>query len=1092
MSMIAVLDQILNLLSTGASGVSFGVEATKCTPESCPGSFYTAIATAWANIGYMTHSDVLHFLNTTNFSKWAIILYIAAAITGLLGVATNAPMKNYTWFFIGPALYSFLVGTTMEVQGVNWVVANVAQENMAEVWKNAETGLANTKLARDLNRGVKINGRDGPSGMYEVAMPMVFLDELFSATANILVEWTGVGAQVGGSGQKTNLANNQSKPEGPWWLLSTLKYGFIENITSNTARNPDVRDALVTFLGSECGEKFKEGINSGAYIAATQARGATPVTSVMIGGGSNNYKQFIEGLNNVAIPAPRSLARLFKEGKSLQFTAVNTDDNFMGPPSPNPDTDESDIYFRDPSNPNFIAPSFLNFSERLAFAGGRGRGHGIVCSEYLWTIIQALRYEAGHAYYQLIRSTPTGLNEQEFVNTLIYGWDVRKKPESKIANADEQEAFLKHLILAYIVRNELLFAPQITSVDQRFAPSEQSKSYSDAYVRSYGSKAKFIELYNAAIMMPHLQGILAYFLLVSYPIACMLVILPGHYKGFLTWVSFFAWIKIWDVGFAMVQVIERSVWAMVGNHKHMAATANVLIETAEKVGGIGVTNPVGMGMGNGGGVLLPSVRDAQAAVPLVCSLAGLNGECADNKAGAHQSLEKAVELFDKLLLTSANIDLDLSNGWYIYIMSALYLAVPAVTGQLVLGAKAGSASMIKDAWSGVANDGSNAAKTGAQHKDVAAATTNASSLGQAAYAKAMRAPQRNKDGSMGSSLAMQSFGAMNDSMDMGRESRGKQLTGQALNGAHSVAGMVRGSFNNASQMVAGGQKVLQDGVNGLIDAKSGGGGGGGGSKRGAVGSAAGIVNNGAANVNSAFQAAGNVALGRAEHQRGVAALAAGQNLGWQGAALDVNSNGMRDYGGKLGSQAEFEAQSAAWEARNEFASHAAASAGIAGMNAGNIAPGQKPQDRDGMAMSGMFDGFSANMDRTASAVAGQSASSAASYSGTTFQAGTTAWRDNGIANYGAARVAQPWIQNGGAFSAGGAEKFGVAQGLPGNHNWVHSEGDNSYNIHSPQNTVAESDATVTEVRGMIDNGIRATGTTNNQSGQVDPREKKNP
>lgn len=284
MSMMAAFDMIVNLLSSdivssvgavfGAdtSSLSFGVAATKCTPKSCPGSFYTAIATAWANIGYLTHSDVLRFLHTTNFGKWAIILYIVAAITGLLGVATNSPMRNYTWFFIGPALYSFLVGTTMQVTGVNWVVANKAVPDMSEVWRNAETGLANTRLAKD--GLIRINGREGPTSQYEVAMPMVFLDELFSATTNILIEWTGIGRQAAGTG-KTNLANPTGQAEGPWWIMSTLKWEYLENIVGATARNPDVRDALVTFLGSECGEKFKEGINSGAYIAATQARGAS-------------------------------------------------------------------------------------------------------------------------------------------------------------------------------------------------------------------------------------------------------------------------------------------------------------------------------------------------------------------------------------------------------------------------------------------------------------------------------------------------------------------------------------------------------------------------------------------------------------------------------------------------------------------------------------------------------------------------------------------------------------------------------------------------------------------------------------------------
>ena len=188
MEIYTTIMSLLNVVITLAAGVatdastsvfgadysflSFSVQsATKCTDKTCPGSFYTAITTAWANIGYVTHADVLRFLNTSHFGKWAILLYIAAAVGGLIGVATNSPMRNYTWFFIGPALFSFLVGTTMKVQGVNWVVANRVVEDMSEVWRNAEAGLANTKLVKD--GLLEIKGKYGPQGQYEVAMPMV-------------------------------------------------------------------------------------------------------------------------------------------------------------------------------------------------------------------------------------------------------------------------------------------------------------------------------------------------------------------------------------------------------------------------------------------------------------------------------------------------------------------------------------------------------------------------------------------------------------------------------------------------------------------------------------------------------------------------------------------------------------------------------------------------------------------------------------------------------------------------------------------------------------------------------------------------------
>jgi hypothetical protein len=926
------------------SFVSFSVQsATQCTSKTCPGSFYTAITTAWANIGYVTHSDVLRFLSTTHFGKWAVLLYIAAAITGLIGVATNSPMRNYTWFFIGPALFSFLVGTTMKVQGVNWVVANRAAEDMSEVWRNAEAGLANTRLVKD--GLLKIKGKYGPQAQYDVAMPMVFLDELFSATANILIEWTGIGRQIDNGGGESNLSNKAtSGNKDAWWLLANLKWSYVENITASTVRNPDVRDALVTFLASECGDIFKQGIDSGAYIAATQARGATPIETVFNGNESKDYMVMQDELGCGYMPTPRSLGRLFKEKPS--------------------------------ADGSYKTGSFLNFSPRIKTKPREtGRGVSIVCSEYLWTLIQALRFEAGSAYYQMVRSAPDGFDEEGFVTTLLYGWDVREKL-GEDTQEQHQKAFLKHLILAYILRNELIAAPQLTTVDQRYAPAEQARSYSEANIRAYGSKGKFIELYNAAVMMPYLQGILAYFLIMAYPIACMMVILPGHYKAFFTWVSFFAWIKLWDVGFAMVHVIERGVWAMIGNNSYMATTARTLIEVAGKAGGIGVENTVAPGNGGGFGVLNPAALAARAAIPKICSLGtGTIDATQCNGAGVDQGMKEAFELFDKLLIVSANLDLDLSNGWYIYIMSALYLAVPAVTGQLVLGAKAGSAGLIKDAFSGVGSDGAQAAKTGAQHQAVNAMTANANSLGQAASMKAMRQ----------SGFAAQALGLKNDQLKHGlaaanldNEARAHSgLAGQMAHnatdfdfargkgeamlpnmGQYALPGQGLGTaFANtkAGQAIGnrlGGALSKVDGAMSRVPAygalkgaasfvaqnpyaSSGGAGGAGGGAGG--GSDSPIMGD--------YRYGGHAAALQMKQAAGIAgSRAAGfsQDAQWQQTALTKTADGKGAYAGTLSDYNNYDAQMASWEARNDFAAHASAMAGIAGMNAGSLAGGPKP------------------------------------------------------------------------------------------------------------------------------------------------------
>jgi hypothetical protein len=77
-----------------------------------------------------------------------------------------------------------------------------------------------------------------------------------------------------------------------------------------------------------------------------------------------------------------------------------------------------------------------------------------------------------------------------------------------------------------------------------------------------------------------------------------------------------------------------------------------------------------------------------------------------------------------------------------------------------------------------------------------------------------------------------------------------------------------------------------------------------------------------------------------------------QNAEWDQTKLSKTGEGKGQYAGNVSAFNDFDAQSAAWEARNDFAAHASATAGIAGMNAGSLASMSKPTDATGLAMSG--------------------------------------------------------------------------------------------------------------------------------------------
>ena len=941
--------------------VQFALQGGQEQCGNCLGAESSLVAAAWANIGYMTHAALLHYVNFTGFGAWAILLYVVAAGGALISVALNSPPRNYIWFFLGPAIYSFLIGTTQEVKGVDWAVAGESQ-NMKEVWRDAETGLRNSPLLKISDySGMTINKNTGPSQDYKVATPMLFLDELFSATTNMLVGWTGVNSQLGEGGNNSNLARNASSSGNagtgsgsnngtPWFLLSTLKAPMVENITNARIRNSSLRDSFITFLSSECGDAFKQAINSGSYNAATMSRGSVIPKTIMIGGDATNnnfgendtlgagggYQVARKALRKAEMPTPRALYQILSEAKNNE-------------------------------QPGSLGKFSTELKEGLLLTQ---MGQNINCSNYLRVLIKGILHETGHAYWQLIRTAPRGFTtEEDVLFTLFYGWDIREKTSADYANELQIKNFTKYLIFTYILKNELEFAPSITATEQKFAPADQTQQYAQTYVANVGSKSKSSELYNWALMLPHVQGILLYVIIVAYPLAAMAIVIPGYWKAFFTWVTFFAWIKMWDVGFAVVQVLERSVWAMMGNHSNMARVANMLIQVGNQGGEVAVS----CGSGANGSDVMGSNNSVmnQCAVPDV-----EEGDPDDNGDNGFFYLDKA-------LLLGASVDLNVANGYYLYIMAALYLAVPAVTGQLILGAKAGLGGLATNALGENAKDISGAAKSGFQGEMANQIMATRDHIGQATHAKAL-----GKNGGAHSAF-LGSLAASNSALDQGRNAANFGGIAHGLDARGRTATLSGSSYDQQGKVISA---IAGAGAAGA--GMFGGGGGGGGSGAASGASLPGkIANTFGQGINAALAVGSNNVNQRAFGAQ-ADSLQQGANLHWRSAGANQTGQGLSAYSKNLGAHGQFQADTAAWEAKNNWAQSASGMAGVYGVNAGSLAPGNKPTDSMGMAMSGMLgkDQF------------GNSIQSRAGYSGNSFLDNVNDMQQDGIKRFGATQA----------------------------------------------------------------------------------------
>jgi hypothetical protein len=110
------------------------------------------------------------------------------------------------------------------------------------------------------------------------------------------------------------------------------------------------------------------------------------------------------------------------------------------------------------------------------------------------------------------------------------------------------------------------------------------------------------------------------------------------------------------------------------------------------------------------------------------------------------------------------------------------------------------------------------------------------------------------------------------------------------------------------------------------------------------------------------------------------------------------------YGKALGQAAEYESQMAAWEAKNDFATHLAGIGGVAGINPGNLNPGSKPSDAGALAVSGQL---------------GRSAQEEAFFARSPFMGQIGDMVNNGKRKFGSSEYLKIWQQPGALDTAKG-------------------------------------------------------------------------
>ncbi|MCB0332873.1 MAG: hypothetical protein KDD55_05190, partial [Bdellovibrionales bacterium] len=482
-------------------------------------SAFHSVTAAFTTIGFYVHADLLEYVNGP-FMKWATLIYLVAAFGGLISMALGQPPRNYLWFFVGPAIFHWLIGTTAPTQGVAWMISNDLQDQ-SQVWKHAEIGITQSgywKRLLQTNSGLKVNVTNdstaGPDAPAQVAMPLVWLDAVVSDTVQQLTTIVGVNNQddQGGGDWNLNLTSpgnlhnpnntdvtpvcgDSSRPP-TYTVMSGLKWTYLNNIASAKISSPQARDAFTRFMSNECGDKFNEAVSPELFTSASNSKGDSVPKSVMKDSYDNSgdlvdvnqrYSLLKYKLAQQVVPFPRSLRKLLADTKEI-------------------------------SNPaqGWPGDDYTGWLEAVRWGDDTGtklkavlRSDRIRCDTYLDILIYYLRYQAAEIFVQGFENAnpQVGWRAEHSVYGMLYGWDLEPRSGSTIPKPD-QIRFVQDLIFVHLVRNEMALVPK--AYTPKHSNSQLVKLHSESYNRTLGSVNKFAEVYTWALMMPYMQGIVLY------------------------------------------------------------------------------------------------------------------------------------------------------------------------------------------------------------------------------------------------------------------------------------------------------------------------------------------------------------------------------------------------------------------------------------------------------------------------------------------------------------------------------------------------------------------------------------------------------
>jgi hypothetical protein len=193
------------------------------------------------------------------------------------------------------------------------------------------------------------------------------------------------------------------------------------------------------------------------------------------------------------------------------------------------------------------------------------------CDDLWGMAVRGLKSQAySQSAEKLSNRLPEGLSPDEMIlqAAIKFGDDEVGEPEdvARLLNALSARMIIGAFRERYPALSTLNMLPSVyqpqddgaLTNDQRYAFTKKLRE--ESLEKADASQGEYFG-YVAA--MPYMQGIIMFFLAISYPIFALMLLTPTRVHAYMMWFGLWFWVKLWDFGFAVVMKVDSLLYYLI-------------------------------------------------------------------------------------------------------------------------------------------------------------------------------------------------------------------------------------------------------------------------------------------------------------------------------------------------------------------------------------------------------------------------------------------------------------------------------------------------------------------------------------------------